>query len=147
MQNFDPLVTGSLTLKTEVRGGCISVWFIVIFRYTKGKRSSTKQKWIFQPHRQANSFLMVKCHKQSLRQTSHTEGLVSTCTCCCFYILLITSRFYYRRKIFKILPLLFRFNFKKVHFSPLLGSETFCFLLLLLCLFFWIMLKNYSFPC
>lgn len=54
--------------------------------------------------------------------------------------------FYYTEKIFKLLPLLLGFNFKKTHFSPLLGSKTFGFLPLLLGLFLGIMLKNHSLP-
>lgn len=53
---------------------------------------------------------------------------------------------YHTKKIFKVLPLLFRFNFKQAQLSPLLGSKTFCLLPLLLGLFLLIMLQNDSFP-
>lgn len=67
------------------------------------------------------------------------------------YMLLLLHTFavvplYYTKKTFKVLPLLFRFNFKQTQLSPLLGSKTFCFLSLLLGLFFVIMLQNDSFP-
>lgn len=114
----------------------------LLYLATEKERGPVTDKWIFRLYRQNDCFLMVKRPKLLLR----TEGFVPMCMCCCLYRLLMYFPLYCTKKIFEILPLLFGFNFKKPHFSPLLGSETFCFLPLWLCLFFWVMLQNHRFP-